>query len=44
VEVARDRTVGFVGRDEGCYGDGGGVGEELGDLWRVGGQYVCLQP
>jgi len=36
VEVARDRTVGFVRGDEGCYGDGGGVGEELGDLWRVG--------
>jgi hypothetical protein len=32
VQGARNFAVGFVGRDEGCYGDGGAVGEEFGDL------------
>lgn len=32
VKVAGDLAVGFVGRDEGCKGDGGGVGEKFGDL------------
>ena len=32
VQVACDLAVGFVGRDEGCEGYGGGVGEKFGDL------------
>lgn len=32
VQVARELAVGAEGRDEGGEGDGGGVGEELGDL------------
>jgi hypothetical protein len=32
VEVTGCCAVGFVGGDEGCDGDGGGVGEEFGDL------------
>jgi hypothetical protein len=32
VEVTSDLTVGLVGGDEGGEGDGGAVGEELGDL------------
>jgi hypothetical protein len=32
VQVARGLAVGFVRRDEGCYGDCGAVGEELCDL------------
>lgn len=35
VEVAGDLAVGLVGRDERGEGDGGAVGEELGDLWEV---------
>lgn len=33
VEVTGDLAVGLVGRDEGGKGNGGAVGEELGDLW-----------
>lgn len=33
VEVARELAVCLEGRDEGCQGDGRGVGEELGDLY-----------
>ena len=36
VEVAGDLAVGLVGGDERGEGDGGAVGEELGDLWEVG--------
>lgn len=32
VQVAGGLAVGFVGGDEGGYGDGGGVCEEFGDL------------
>jgi hypothetical protein len=32
VQVARGLAVGFVRGDEGCYGNCGGVGEELCDL------------
>ena len=32
VEATGDLTVGLVGRDEGGEGNGGTVGEELGDL------------
>jgi hypothetical protein len=35
VKVTSDLTVGLVGRDEGGQGDGGAVGEELGDLLSV---------
>lgn len=33
VELTSDLTVCSVGGDEGCDGNGGGVGEELGDLY-----------
>lgn len=36
VEFAGELAVGFVGGDEGGEGDGCGVGEEFGDLLRVG--------
>jgi hypothetical protein len=32
MQVAGGSAVGFVRRDEGGDGDGGGVGEEFGDL------------
>lgn len=32
VQLASDGAIGFVGRDEGSDGNGGAVGEELGDL------------
>ena len=32
VELSRELAVGLVWGDEGCEGEGGGVGEELGDL------------
>lgn len=35
MEVTGDLTVGLVGRDKGGEGDGGAVGEELGDLWKA---------
>lgn len=35
VQLARGGAVGGKGRDEGCDGDGGGVGEELCDLWNT---------
>jgi len=35
VEVTGDLAVGLVGRDKGGEGDGGAVGEELGDLWKA---------
>jgi hypothetical protein len=35
VEVTSDLAVGLVGGDEGGEGDGGAVGEELGDLSSV---------
>lgn len=40
VQVPRNLSVGAVGRDEGREGDGGRVGEELGDLCR-GCQSSC---
>jgi hypothetical protein len=41
VQVAGGGAVGFVGRDEGCDCDGGGVGEEFGDL-SMATSVVCL--
>ena len=34
-------AVGLVGRDEGGNGNGGAVGEELGDLWALGSAIAC---